>query len=90
VSYISYEQVEADSTVKTATALTIPNLATFAMLQADTAQVRYSLDGVTAPASGKRLIPGLVPEIILIPDLKNIRFQREGGSNGNLNIHYGR
>lgn len=87
--FIGFEQVEADGTAKSAANLTIPALATFAMLQADTQNVRYTLDGEKTPIEGKRLIVGLMPERVLIEDLKNILFCREGGSNGKINIHYG-
>ena len=89
MAFLDYEQVVADGTIKDNTALTIPALANWAMIQADTENIRYTLDGTTHPVSGKRLIVGLIPEMVLIQDLKLIRFYREGGSNGNLNIHYG-
>ncbi len=87
--FIDFQQVESTSSVKTVSDLTIPASATFAMLQADTQNSRFTLDGVKSPSEGKRLIVGLYPERILIDDLRQIKFCREGGSNGKINIHYG-
>jgi len=89
MSFTSFEQVAATDSIKTSADLTIPDLATFAMLQADTQNVRFTLDGTVNPTIGKRLIVGFPPERVEITDLKQIRFIREGGTNGNLNIHYG-
>ena len=89
MAFISFEQVTATDSIKSSSDLTIPAAANFAMLQADTENVKFTLDGSTHPSYGKRLIVGLVPEEIKISDLKNIRFIRESASNGNINIHYG-
>lgn len=88
--FLSFEQVSALITVKTVSALTIPGEATRVSLQADTQNVRYTMDDSTDPAqtSGMVLIVGNPPEEFLIADLRRIKFVRGSGSNGNLNLHY--
>lgn len=88
--FLSYQQVEADNTVKTVSDLTVPGNATHVALQADTANVRYTMDNNTNPTtgSGMVLLATEPPTNFLIADLKRIRFIRSGGSNGNLNLHY--
>lgn len=90
MSYLSYERVAATDDVKDADDLTIPNTATHAELQADTQDVRYTMDDSSDPdqSSGMILIVGLEAKAFLIDDVRNIRFHRGAGSNGNLNLHY--
>lgn len=89
--YLGFEQVAADATVKNAADdLTIPSSVTHAELQADTTDVRYTMDASTNPtaSSGMILAVGDKPKLFVIDDILRIRFIRGGGSNGNLNIHY--
>lgn len=88
--YLSYEQVVADATVKDKDDLTIPGNATHAELQADTQQIRYTMDDTTAPtaSSGMVLVVDDDPKTFLIEDILRIKFIRGAGSDGNLNVHY--
>ena len=86
-----YQQVSGGSSVKNAGALTIPAGTNKVKLQADTAVVRYTLDGTTTPSSSVGMLlepPGAGVannEIeILVDDLMLLQFY----TSGNLNIHY--
>lgn len=91
MSYLYTEQVAATASVKDVDDLNIPGNATWAELQADSQDVRYTMDGVTNPtvSSGMVLLTTEDPSFFLIDDVKRIRFIRGGGSNGNLNLSYG-
>lgn len=88
--FIGYQQVVADASVKDSTALnqTYLKKCDYAMLQAETNDIRYTMDG-TAPTetSGMLLKAGLCPEIFLSENLWRIKFIRTGAS-GKLNIHF--
>lgn len=88
--FIGFEQVAVSTSVLTATALTIPAKALGAELQADTADVRYTMDNTTAPTttSGMILLTTEAPRQFSIDDLKRIKFIRSGGADAKLNIHY--
>lgn len=90
MAFLSAERVAATSAVKTADDLTIPNNASQVVLQSDTQDVRYTMDGSTVPTqtSGMILIVGEQPEDFLINDLYKIQFTRGAGSDGYLNLHY--
>lgn len=90
MAYISYEQVEADASVKDATDLTIPNNATHAELQSDTEAVRYTMDDTTNPSLGIGMLLNTadMPKPFLIEDIKRMKFTRGSGTAGNLNVHY--
>lgn len=89
--YLGHEQIIATDAVKTIAALTIPSNTTWAELQATTNGVRYTMDGATDPAVGvgMRLLATESPKFFRLDQLKNIRFIRDGGSNADLDIHYG-
>lgn len=90
---ISFQQVVADNSVKTKNNLAIPARATHAELQADhvtnATGIRYTLDG-TAPtvSKGMVLVPDNAPTTVLIEDLINIKFIRDGSTNDTLLIQY--
>lgn len=88
--YLGYEQVVADSSVKNAAALNPPGKATYAELQADTQDVRYTMDNATDPSSTTGMVLATThdPKQFQIDDVKRIRFTRGAGSDGNLNLHY--
>ncbi len=88
--YVGYEQEAATDTVKTVSSLTVPANATLVELQADTQDVRYTMDNATDPSqtSGMVLLTTHVPKLFSVEDLRRIRFVRGAGSNGNLNLHY--
>lgn len=92
--YLFFERIVASSGVKDIddTTVSATNLgkSTMVELQADTANVRYTMDNVTAPSvtSGMRLLTTSEPKTFLIEDFRKIKFIREGGSDGGLNIHY--
>lgn len=88
--YLSHQQVAATASVKDVDDLTVPAKATHAELQADTSDIRYTMDNATDPTqtSGMILLTTEDPMLFLIEDIKRIRFTRGSGSNGNLNVHY--
>jgi len=88
--YLSHEQVAATAAVKDVDDLTVPAKATHAELQADTSDIRYTMDNATDPTqtSGMILLTTEDPMLFLIEDINRIRFTRGSGSNGNLNVHY--
>ena len=88
--YLGFEQEAATSSEKTVSDLTIPVRATHAELQADTQDVRYTMDNSTTPTqtSGMVLQPEDQPKQFGIDDVRRIRFVRGAGSDGNLNLHY--
>jgi len=90
MSYLSFEQVVADSSIDSVTELTVPSNATHAELQASGQNVSYTMDGSTDPAqtAGMFLLTTEHPKLFLIEDVKNIRYTRAAGSDGALNLHY--
>ncbi|KKM08381.1 hypothetical protein LCGC14_1724340 [marine sediment metagenome] len=88
--YLSYEQVAATNVVKTVVALTVPGNATMVELQADTQDVRFTMDDTTDPTqtSGMIMLVSLPKNMYLIEDLQRIRFVRGAGTDANLNLHY--
>lgn len=90
MAFLLHEAVAATSSVKTVSALSVPYNATSALLQAATNNVRYTMDGSTNPtvSSGMLLLTTEDATEFLIEDIKNIRFIRDGGTDGSLNIHY--
>jgi hypothetical protein len=90
MSFLSYEQVDVSTEVLGEEDLTIPAEATGAMLQADTQDVRYMMDGSTSPteSTGMILQNGLAPEQFGIEDILKIRFIRGAATDAVLNIHY--
>lgn len=90
MAYLLHEQIAATSSVKDVDALNIPANATHAELQADTQDVRYTMDDTNNPTqtAGMILVTTSEPKLFLIEDVKRIRFVRGAGSDGNLNFHY--
>lgn len=88
--YLNHEQIVADGTVKTVSELTVPAKATHAELQADSSDIRYTMDALNAPTQVAGMVLSTVaePKLFLIEDIKRINFTRGSGSNGNLNVHY--
>lgn len=87
--FIRYEQI----TISTARVYSVndlsPNpLATSVMLQAASANIRYTMDG-TPPttAIGMLLLTTSEPEMFLMEDFKRIKFIAASGT-PTLNIHY--
>jgi len=88
---IGYERVIADATVKTATAFSIPDRATRAIVQCEDFNVRFTMDNATDPSAsvGFLMQQGTWYEFP-IEDFKRIRFTvKNGGTNqAPMNIHY--
>lgn len=80
----------ASAAVKTESALTIPANATGAEVQADSQNVRYTMDNATDPTStlGMIFVAAADPKVFTIDDIRRIRFVRAGGSDGRLNFHF--
>lgn len=74
---------------KASSHFSIPQIATHAMLQAETGTIRYTMDDVTQPSVsvGMRLPPGK-PVLFLIENIKRMRFCNESALAGKLHIHY--
>lgn len=90
---LGYQQVLANTAIKSVTALTVPAGTQRAALQADTAgNIRYTMDGVVAvntPSTtlGVILAANTNPQIFLAADIQNIQFIA-AAANTNLNIQY--
>lgn len=88
--FLSYERVEATDNVQDVDALTVPANATLVDVQADTNDVRYTMDGDTDPdqAVGMIIHTDEPARSFLVEDLNRIRFHRGAATNGWLNLHY--
>jgi len=89
--YLGYNRIVVDAEVKTASDLTIPSTATGAVLQSDTAAVRYTCDNATNPNSGNGMLLRLTdpPFEMLIEDVLRIRFCKDGvAGSATLHVHY--
>jgi len=88
--FIGYEQVLATNVVKAIAAFpNMPANATQVELQADTQNVRYTMDG-SAPTQirGMLFLTTEPPKLFLIEDFIRIRFVRGAASDGFLSAHY--
>lgn len=88
--YVGFEQVAATSTGKTAADLNIPENCTGVEIQAETQNVRYTMDGQAGQPtedSGMLFIANAEPKFFDGESLKNIRF-RNSGTDGVLKFHY--
>ena len=89
MAFLRYERILADDSVKDVDDLAPPAKATQVHLQADTNNVRYTMDGTDpTTSSGMVLLTTMLPQSFLVEDLKTIKFIRDGGSSGYLNAHY--
>jgi hypothetical protein len=89
--FIGYEQIATGPVLGTFADLTIPPNTVRAYIQAETANVRYTMDGDgvnPTVITGMLLLQGLAPEWFEREDLARIRFIGDGGGVGRLNIHY--
>jgi len=91
--FIGYEQVAVTNAVQTAAALTIPASTTHVQIQAETRDVRYTMDGTDPTATTGMIFAATAPEPLyefLSEDLHRIRFIADGGGQGDplLNFHY--
>jgi hypothetical protein len=89
--FVGYEQIVYGPAVQTVAALTIPPTTIRAQLQAETSDMRYTMDGNPVrptPAEGMLLLQDEPPEWFEVEDLQRIRFLGDGGAVGQLNIHY--
>ena len=88
--YLGFEQEAATAVVKTVADLTVPANATGVEIQADTQDVRYTMDDTTNPTQTLGMIFLVTdgPKPFLIDDLLRIRFIRGAGADGNLNFHH--
>ena len=94
--FLSYQQKTVSNVVPTAADLTIPANATGAILQAETQNIRYTMDNSTDPTQTKGMLLRAAvatytadpPQQFTVEDLLRIRFVRGAGSDAVLNIHY--
>ena len=89
MAYVGFERV-ASGLIKTVAELTIPANANGAEIQADTQDVRYTMDGSTVPtaSSGMLFLTTEPPKYFDITELRNIKFIQGAGGVGAINIHY--
>lgn len=86
-----YERETATNAVRTAGAFAVPNNATGVALQADTNDVRYTMDDDTDPTQTVGMIllnDSYAPEEFSVEDFRRIRFIRGAGTDGYLNAHF--
>ena len=88
--YLRCEREAAIVQMKSVLALNPPDNATHVEIQADTQNVRYTMDGSSQPTltHGMIFVANADPKLFLIEDLRRIRFTRAGGADGALNFHY--
>jgi hypothetical protein len=92
----AFEQVTVDDTADALTAATYDPAsgngpAIVAMIQVETAQVRYRIDGTNPTATvGTLLDAGDELVVWGTMDIQSIRFIRTGGVSATLNVHYAR
>jgi len=66
-----------------------PKQCILAVLQVETAEIRYRIDGgVPTSLIGTKAKVGDIIEVFGYNNLKNFKAIRTGGSNGQLNVHY--
>lgn len=90
MAYIGYEQVPVAGVVVGFASFTLPaGCATHMELQAETANIRYTMDGTIPDATtGMLLINGSDPVAFLIENLLTARFFGDGGAAAMLHVHY--
>lgn len=90
MAFVGYEQEASSGSVKSVSDLAPPANATHCELQADTNNIRYTMDGSTDPTTtvGMLLVTTHKPKQFLIADLRSIRFIQVAAGAGNLNVHY--
>ena len=90
MAYVGYEQIAVSDTVLDRSHLTIPSGATHAEIQADTQNVRYTMDNKVTPTQtiGMIFLVTEPPKSFVIDDVRHMHFVRGAGSDGVLNIHY--
>jgi hypothetical protein len=81
---LSYQKI---NDLSSAVGLTIPAGATMAWVQAETSNVRYTLDGTTPTATGGLIMRATEPPIELQCELPPARFIEEAGG-ALLNVIY--
>ena len=89
--FIGYQKVLADSTVKTATSLTIPTGSVGVSIMAADNDIRYTMDATTTPTTddGMILMKGESPITVMVNDLRRIKFtQGIPSNNAYLLLHY--
>jgi len=89
--FVGYEQIAAGPAVQTADDLTIPGNATGVLIQVDTNNIRYTMDGATDPTAagiGMLFVVNEAPQFFTIDDLLRIRFIQVAAGVGNMNLHY--
>lgn len=86
----AFQRVASSAVVKTVAALTVPGGATGVEIQADTKDVRYTMDNTTDPSdsSGMLFLITSEPKQFSIEDLRRIRFIQGSGGAGGLNFHF--
>lgn len=87
--YVGFERVASSGTAKTVADLTVPANATGVEIQADTQNVRYTMDGTTpTDSSGMLFLTTSEPKFFGIDALRAIKFIQGAGGAGALNFHY--
>jgi hypothetical protein len=92
--FVAHRQVAVTNVELSANALNVPvacRMGGYVMLQAETQNVRYTMDGETHPSQsvGMILVAGNAPEMFTMEDFLRIRFIRGAGSDAVLNAHFG-
>lgn len=90
---VGFQWMDANDNVKTASVLNIPNNCDRVLIQCGhaTVHMRYTMDGTTNPTTAHGMILRTTdpPLEVLVADLRNIRFCRDGGSGASeISIHY--
>lgn len=87
--YVGFERVASSAAVKTVSNLTVPANATGVEIQADTNNVRYTMDGTDpTTTSGMLFLTTSEPKFFGIDALRAIKFIENNVGAGGLNFHY--
>ena len=89
MAVLSYQQISVTTGVQNSSVLTIPQTTQYALLQAETISIRYTMDGKTAPncSGGMILLANTNPQVFRLPYIQNIQFI-SSGANTVMDIQY--
>lgn len=94
--FVGYQQIQVGPGILTSTALTIPATATGAVIQAETQNIRYTMDNATSPTQTFGMVlrattaafAADVAKAFHIDDIQRIRFTSGAAGIAVLNVHY--
>ncbi len=88
--FLSYQQIASAVLPKRGTDVAIPGNATGVCIQAETQNIRYTMDNVTIPTTtvGMVLVAGTDAKEFLMEDFRRLQFIAGSGGVGTLHCHF--